>query len=335
MKISASLKRKLLSVGLATGLFVVLASFLAGSINVPMENALLGGFLLGIAVSCFEEFYVQARIGRRLRNMHPVKAMLIYSIVICIIFFFVQHLMHLLLGRLDELPDAYARLPATIPMVFGVSLAGVLTLRVVGFIGPRTLFHLLIGRYHRPIVESKVIMFIDMRDSTALVETLGAVKAKELIGKFLFDLSKPITDHLGDIYLYTGDGLIALWDWRDAVTGNNIVHAVDAIRATMLQESSQYRSNFGHVPEFRIGVHGGEVVISEQGDAKRAIGIYGNTINIAARMEQAAKIHGEGVIFSADVVKGLGGPEDDFTLIGAEPVKGISEPVTIYKYASP
>lgn len=40
-------------------------------------------------------------------------------------------------------------------------------------------------------------------------------------------------------------------------------------------------------------MHGGDVVISEQGDTKRAIGVYGATINIAARLEQAAKTLGE------------------------------------------
>jgi hypothetical protein len=30
---------------------------------------------------------------------------------------------------------------------------------------------------------------------------------------------------------------------------------------------------FGVVPSFRVGVHGGEVAVSEQGDTKRAIGI--------------------------------------------------------------
>ena len=333
MKLSLSLRRKLMSVCLATGVFVLLAAFMAGTIDVPMENAVLGGLLFGIAVSCFEEFYVQVNVGRHIRAMHPVKAVLIYALVICLIFFAVQHLIHFFLGRLDELPEAYARLPVTIPMVFGASLASVLALRVIGFIGAKTLFHLLIGRYHRPVVEEKVFLFLDMRKSTAFVAALGAVRAKELIGKFLFDLSKPITDHQGEIYLYTGDGLIAMWDWPNAMADRNIVRTVDAIRQTMERESAHYNAIFGRVPEYRIGIHGGEVAISEQGDAKRAIGVYGETINIAARMEQAAKSLGETCVVSEAVVAGLAGRTDGFTVIGAEPVKGISRPVTIYRYA--
>jgi class 3 adenylate cyclase len=35
--------------------------------------------------------------------------------------------------------------------------------------------------------------------------------------------------------------------------------------------------------------HGGEVVVSQDGDIRRAIGIWGDVINIAARLEQAGR----------------------------------------------
>jgi class 3 adenylate cyclase len=47
-----------------------------------------------------------------------------------------------------------------------------------------------------------------------LSERLGALSMRALVGKFLSDLSAPITDHNGEIYLYKGDGLIAIWNWR-------------------------------------------------------------------------------------------------------------------------
>ena len=76
------------------------------------------------------------------------------------------------------------------------------------------------------------------------------------------------------------------------------------------------------------------MVISEQGDVKRAIGVYGDTINIAARMEQTAKTRGESCIFSADIVEHLGGDKERFEFLGEESVKGISGPIPIYKYSA-
>jgi adenylate cyclase len=48
-------------------------------------------------------------------------------------------------------------------------------IRSVHFIGIETLFHLMVGTYHRPVVQEKVIAFLDINDSTSLAERLGAV----------------------------------------------------------------------------------------------------------------------------------------------------------------
>jgi class 3 adenylate cyclase len=205
-------------------------------------------------------------------------------------------------------------------------------MRTVHFIGAENLFHLMVGTYHRPVVQDKIIFFLDINDSTGLAEQLGAVQTKSMVGKFLFDISKPITDFGGEIYLYKGDGLIALWDWREALRENQILRAIDAVFATISQERVEFRRQFGVVPSFRIGVHGGEVVVSEQGDTKRAIGVYGSTINIAARMEEAAKVHNVACVISGDVVEALAGRDDRLSLIGHEKVKGISAEMPIFDY---
>jgi len=78
---------------------------------------------------------------------------------------------------------------------------------------------------------------------------------------------------------------------------------------------------FGVVPNFRIGIHGGDVVVSEQGDTKRSIGIYGDAINIAARMEDAAAVHGVRCILSEVVAEALVNGER-IREIGEEVVRG-------------
>ena len=209
----------------------------------------------------------------------------------------------------------------------------VLALRVVGFVGVGNLFNLLIGRYMRPIIERKVLLFLDMKGSTAVVEALGAVRAKAYVGKFLFDISRPVSEHGGDIYLYTGDGLIGIWNWDAAIADGTIVAAVNAIHSVIERERAEYERDFSRVPEFRIGVHGGDVVISEQGDTRRAIGVYGDAINIAARLEQAAKEIGETCVYSAAVADALPGDIKGFEPRGEIDVRGISEPVAIFRYA--
>jgi class 3 adenylate cyclase len=231
-----------------------------------------------------------------------------------------------------KLPVPYGRLPVVIPVVIAFSVIGIVVMRTAHFIGIETLFHLTVGTYHRPVLQEKVLVFLDINNSTALAEELGAVRTKSLVGKFLFDISKPITDHGGEIYLYKGDGLIALWDWREAVRDNRILRTIDAVFATIRREQREYLEQFGVVPSFRIGVHGGEVVVSEQGDTKRAIGVYGTTINIAARMEEAAKTHNVACAISGDVAENLRGEEARLIPIGHEKLRGSAVEMPIYEY---
>jgi adenylate cyclase len=98
------------------------------------------------------------------------------------------------------------------------------------------------------------------------------------------------------------------------------------------REQENYEKSFNVAPTFRIGIHGGNVIVSEQGDAKRSIGIYGDAINIAARMEEAARAHHVSCVISRNVTAALS-DQSRIRALGAEPVKGISTPVAICEYA--
>ena len=208
---------------------------------------------------------------------------------------------------------------------------GVLTTRIIHFIGLRTLFHLITGTYHRPVQERIVLLFLDINGSTALGERLGALSMRALVQKFLVDVSQPITDYGGEIYLYKGDGLIAVWSWATAIKGDAILKTVDSIFDAIERQQRAYERLFGVVPTFRIGIHGGDVVVSEQGDTKRSIGIYGDAINIAARMEDAAAAHGVRCILSEAVAEALADHTRIYE-IGEEAVRGISTPVRVCEY---
>lgn len=330
--LSISTRRKLASILLAVTIFALLAGLASRAAGRPPIFATINAIFVGTGVGLFEEFYVQSLRGRRMRNIHPLRAILIYTTVVVIMFFIAIHVTHFLLWPFYRLPVPYAMLPLVIPLVIMFAVVGIVVMRTAHFIGIETLFHLTVGTYHRPVLQEKVLVFLDINNSTALAEELGAVRIKALVGKFLFDISKPITDHGGEIYLYKGDGLIALWDWREALKDNRILRTIDGIFATIERERSDYLEQFGVVPSFRIGVHGGEVVVSEQGDTKRAIGVYGTTINIAARMEEAAKAHGVACAISGDVVENLSTEAARLIPIGHEKVRGSTQEIPIYEY---
>ena len=331
IRISATTRRKALAVLVAIGIFGSLGGLTTLAAGRPLELRLTNAVLIGFAVGLFEEFYVHSYRGGWLRSMHPLLSIPIYVAMILIFYFVVAHITRFFLGRLDDLPTLYRRLPYVLIFFTIYSVVGVLTMRILHFIGLENLFHLTVGTYHRPVQERKVLLFLDINGSTALAEQLGALSMQSLVGKFLFDVSRPIINHGGEIYLYKGDGLIAVWSWTAAIKGDSILKAVDAMFNAIEHERAAYNRLFGVVPSFRIGIHGGEVVVSEQGDTKRSIGIYGDPINIAARMEEAAAAHGVLCIIS-EVVADAMTDRDRVHEIGAENVKGLSAPVRICEY---
>jgi adenylate cyclase len=331
-QVSISTRRKLASILLAVIIFALLAGLVTLAQGRPVIFGILNAIFVGTGIGLFEEFYVQSLRGRWIRSIHPLLSILIYTIVVVILFLLATNLSHLLLRRIYDLPVAYNRLPVVLPRVVMMAVVGIVVMRAAHFIGIETLLHLMIGTYHRPVIEQKVFVFVDINDSTGLAERLGDVQIKSLVGKFLFDISKPITDYGGDIYLYKGDGLIAIWDWREAIRKNKLLRAIDGIFDCVEREHATYQRQFRVAPTFRIGVHGGDVVVSEQGDTKRSIGIYGITINIAARMEEAAKAHGVVCAISGDVASALSEAADRLHPIGFEKIKGISAEIPIFEY---
>ncbi len=329
---SISTRRKWSSILLAVAIFASLAGLATLARGRPPVFGVLNAILVGTGVGLFEQFYVQSLRGRWIRNIHPLLSIGFYTLVVATLFVIAVNITHLVLYPVYRLPVPYRRLPFILPVIIAFSVIGIVVMRAVHFIGIETLFHLMIGTYHRPVVEQKVLVFLDINNSTALAERLGALTIKSFVGKFLFDISKPLTDYGGEIYLYKGDGLIAIWDWDEAVRGDRILRAIDAVFASVRREHDAYIEQFGVTPSFRIGVHGGDVVVSEQGDTKRSIGIYGSTINIASRMEEAAKAHGVACAISGDVAQVLSDATNRLHRIGFEKVKGISAEIPIFEY---
>jgi len=325
-------RNRISAVVIATIVFAMVGVLMCWALNMPMELALIGAPLLGLLISSFEIFYFRAHRGRWLREMHPLKSNFIYILILIATLLVVQHVNYLVQGRWQELPLVYELYPVSIPLFLFVALLCVIVIRVVSFIGGKNILYLLVGKYHRPVWEQKFFMFLDIKGSTDLVDALGPEKTKLLFGKFLFDVSKPIADNGGEIYRYLGDGFVATWNWEAALKPDGIFQAVDDLYAMVDRERVDYEKSFGTCPDFRIGIHGGEIITCEEGDIRRDIGYYGDTINIAARMEAKAKDAGMDCVVTSDVAKQFDDTAGRLTKLGEESVRGINRNITIYGF---
>jgi adenylate cyclase len=335
MKIS--LRNKLLAVCFSTTVFTILAAVIPVLLNISIERHIGVSLVIGFSISLFEEFYVQGKLGRWFRIVPPIFSILIYGIIIIIFSLSTMAIAHAPMGLFFVSDQTglqhhtmFSMLAVT-PVLFVVSAFAIMTIRIVGYIGAKNLVNLMIGKYYRPQMEQKIFMFLDLKNSTELVERLGPIKARALISKFFFDISAPITDHAGEIYRFTGDGVVACWDWNVGIEKNRMVRTIDAIGQAVMSEANYYQTKFDYIPEYRIGVHGGPIVTSEEGDTKRAIGFYGETIHVAARLEEKAKELNVNYVLSEIVAKRQS--EIDYRLrhIGKEAIRGITAPINIYE----
>ena len=76
--ISPTTRRKALFVLVATFIFACLGLVTTLAAGRPLQLGLSTAILIGLGIGLFEEFYVQSERGNWLRNMHPLRSILVY-----------------------------------------------------------------------------------------------------------------------------------------------------------------------------------------------------------------------------------------------------------------
>ena len=132
----------------------------------------------------------------------------------------------------------------------------------------------------------------------------------------LMELVEPcIAEHVGRVVKRTGDGLLA-----------EFASVVDATRCAIAVQTGMHERN-ASVPtdariEFRIGVNVGDIIIDTDD-------IYGDGVNIAARLEALAEPGG--VCVSGDAYRYIRNRLDlSVADLGEQRLKNIDEPVSVY-----
>ena len=151
---------------------------------------------------------------------------------------------------------------------------------------PGVFFDILTGKYVNPKIENRIVMFIDLKDSTPIAENLGHSQYFKFIKEFIFNVSKAIIDCDGTIYQYVGDEVVCSWSASEK-NAKKVLKAVIQSRRNIQKKTEHFRRRFGIVPEFRVGIHVGEVTIGEIGVIKKDLAMSGDTMNTTARIRSA------------------------------------------------
>ena len=178
-------------------------------------------------------------------------------------------------------------------------------------IGAPMLANIALGTYHRPKREQLIVMFLDLADSTQLAEAMGELKVHDLITRFFFDIETSITAHGGAVHAYVGDEVIVTWPLdADGARNARCLRCFAAIDRTMAGLAADYQRAFAVVPQFRAALHCGPVIVSECGSAKRQLALFGDTMNVTARLCEYCKQASQHLVVSADLLRHLTIPAD-------------------------
>lgn len=166
---------------------------------------------------------------------------------------------------------------------------------------PGVFLDILAGKYLTPKIENRIVMFLDLKDSTPIAEKLGHEKYFIFIRDFIFHISMALIEHDGIIYQYVGDEIVVSWLYNKN-NAKNSMRAVIEARKNIQKNSEVFRRRFGVIPEFRVGIHVGNVTVGEIGVIKRDLAMSGDTMNTAARIRSACNELNQKFIVSKDFV---------------------------------
>jgi adenylate cyclase len=136
-------------------------------------------------------------------------------------------------------------------------------------LGPRVLLALATGRYRRPRSEQRVVLYLDLHDSTHHAERLGDEDFHRFLNRVFFDITDPVLDAVGEIYRYIGDEIIITWPLPRGARNAAAATCFFAIEDALAKTSGEYRRAFGTEPRLRGAMHAGTLVVGEMGDLKR------------------------------------------------------------------
>lgn len=159
---------------------------------------------------------------------------------------------------------------------------------------------IILGKYLQPKEENRIIMFIDLRNSTPIAEKLGHQEYFEFIRDFIFCISAGMMEHDGRIYQYVGDEVVVWWP----STKQNAKKAINALiesRKVLNKNTEVFKRYYGILPEYKAGVHTGSIMVGQVGIAKKELVMSGDTINTASRIRSACTDLNQKFLISADM----------------------------------
>lgn len=194
---------------------------------------------------------------------------------------------------------------------------------------PGIFIDIFFGKYLEPREEKRIVMFIDLKDSTPIAEKLGNKDYFRFIRDFIGIVSSALIENNGRIYQYVGDEIVVSWKYNQRNAKKCIDSLIEA-RKLIQRNGERFRRRYGVIPDFRVGIHIGEVTIGEIGVIKKDLAMSGDTMNTTARIRSACSELNQKFIVSKEVIDSLHFKEWQSESLGLVELKGKNNGIELF-----
>jgi adenylate cyclase len=337
MKFSSKIRKNIrfitVFVFLSTVFGIVFSSITAGRFS--LRSLIIGG-LVGFLISFFCAVGVFTFLNR-FRYL-PFTAFLLVKTA-----YFTSVAATVVIARLFVFDDIVKNIPSKANLIItililnlGIGFIAAFFLMLHRMLGQNALLNFITGRYHKPVEEERIFMFLDLSSSTQIAEKIGHLKFYVFLNEFFYDITDSILSAEGEIYQYVGDEVVVSWKVMDGIRNSRCIQSFFEIQKSIEEKKDKYLGKFGYVPHFRAGIHCGPVIVGEMGDYKRAIAFVGDTVNTTARIQAACKEHKSDLLVSSEVLRKLSLSSDyKVKSIGEMRLKGKEISVELFEIENP
>lgn len=298
-------------------------------------------FFVGCIVGCIEVFIVNKLFIRQSFPKKIISKLFLYTLVLSVLVLFLylwaasivsnEPLFSKKIWReYVAFLSSITHISTWIQLLFSL-LVSLLYSEISENLGQNILFNFFTGRYHKPVDENRIFMFVDMKDSTTIAEKLGHKIYFKLLRDYYRSFSDTILKSYGEVYQYVGDEIVITWKLEKGLKNNRCVECFFNMKIALQKQKKNFEKKYDTIPDFKAALHFGQVTTGEIGALKKDIFFTGDVLNTTARILGLTSELKEDLLISESFSRELK-LSKAFTLknLGAKVFKGKTKSVQVF-----
>ena len=154
------------------------------------------------------------------------------------------------------------------------------------------------------------MLFSDIRDFTAMSETLPAEQIVEFLNDYFSEMVDAVFDHGGVLDKFMGDGMLCVFGSMDQTADHPRRAVMAGLRMKALQAKINGERGVAGKPPIAIGIgiHTDDVIVGNIGSRRRLeYTVIGDGVNTCQRVEAANKEFGTTILITETTFEAVAG----------------------------